>query len=339
MNSLDYIEVSVRLSPFSQENAEIAEAEIADLPFSSFVMEAPLLKCYISKDLFNQGDLKVVLSGLDFVDSFSVALIPFQNWNIQWESEFKPILVDNQVTVVKDNDSCSGDDSKEDPKDGSKGLPHSRFTIRIRPEMAFGTGHHQTTFMMIRAMLRNESVFRDATVLDMGCGTGVLGILAAKMRARKVVCIDIDLAAAHSAFNNARINRVGRRVETCCGDASLIQSGSNDVVLANIHRNTILEDLKTYAGSLRPGGIILTSGFYSSAFGPDTLPGTEAILGSGHCSLSGTIAGQSTGSQSCQQNDDVTMITKEAVKQGLTPIYSDTLEGWACLGFRKNKTR
>ncbi|MFA6859289.1 MAG: hypothetical protein WCR48_06200, partial [Bacteroidales bacterium] len=81
MNSLDYIEVSVRLSPFSQENAEIAEAEIADLPFSSFVIEAPLLKCYISKDLFNQGDLKVVLSGLDFVDSFSVALIPFQNWN------------------------------------------------------------------------------------------------------------------------------------------------------------------------------------------------------------------------------------------------------------------
>jgi ribosomal protein L11 methyltransferase len=98
----------------------------------------------------------------------------------------------------------------------------------------------------------------------MGCGTAILGILAAKMGARKVFAVDIDAVAARSAWGNARWNRVSRRVETACGDASLLQMGSYDVILANIHRNILLEDMPTYVRSLRHEGRLLLSGFYSA---------------------------------------------------------------------------
>ena len=102
----------------------------------------------------------------------------------------------------------------------------------------------------------------------MGCGTAILGILAAKMGARKVFAVDIDAVAARSAWGNARWNRVGTRVETACGDASLLQMGTYDVILANIHRNILLEDLPTYVRSLRHGGHILMSGFYEADIAP-----------------------------------------------------------------------
>lgn len=168
--------------------------------------------------------------------------------------------------------------------------------------MAFGTGYHETTYMMVRGMLRNESLIKGAVVLDMGCGTGILGILAAKMGAAKVYAIDIDKVASQSAFNNSHLNHVSRLLETYCGDASLIQSGKYDVLLANIHRNIILEDMKTYAGALKPGGVLITSGFYAD----------EA-----------------------EGRGDASEIMTAASEFGLSMSFSDTREGWACVEFRK----
>ena len=235
MNSQEYIEVAVKINPYSEENAEIVTAEISELPFESFSAEDPYLKCYIQKDLYDPQALKVVLSGLEgygFEVEHSANLIPATNWNAVWESQFNPIVVDGKCTIKASF---------------HEGLKRTRFNITIDPKMAFGTGHHQTTYMMCRALLNNEEAVRDKVVMDMGCGTAVLAILAAKMKASKVYGIDIDAVAAISAYDNARLNKVGTRIETYCGDASLLQRNTYDVLLANINRNILLQDIPTYS--------------------------------------------------------------------------------------------
>ena len=281
MNSQEYIEVRVRLDPFSEEMAEVLTAEIAELPYESFVTEAPELKCYIQKDLYQPAHLKAILSGYRCVAGFEAALVQGENWNRAWEERFSPIVVDGTVTIKA-------------PQNGA--VPRTRFNIWIDPEMAFGTGSHHTTYMMMQAMLSREDRIRGHAVLDMGCGTAILGILAAKMGARKVWAIDIDAVAARSAWGNARWNRVGTRIQTLCGDASLLQMGTYDVILANIHRNIILQDLPTYVRSLRPGGTLLLSGFFEA---------------------------------------DVPAVTAAAGALGLRPDGLLLREGWACPAFRK----
>ena len=284
MNSQEYIELSVRIDPFSEELAEILTSEIAELPFEAFSSEAPYLKCYIQKDLYKAQDVKVVLSGMTGLGaaiSWEANLIQGRNWNREWESEFSPIVVDGTVTIKAPF---------------NKDVPRTRFNIWIEPEMAFGTGSHHTTFMMMQQMLALENDIRDHVVLDMGCGTAILGILAAKMRASKVYAIDIDAVAARSAWGNARWNRVGSRIRTLCGDASLLQMGSYDIILANIHRNIIIEDLPTYVRSLRKGGRILLSGFFET---------------------------------------DIPAVLDAAAPLGLSPFRTLTREGWACLGMER----
>ena len=284
MNSQEYIEVSIKITPFSEENAEIVTAEISELPFESFSNEDPYLKCYIQKDLYDSSVLKVVLSGLEgygFDIEHSANLIPATNWNALWESQFNPIVVDNQCTIKASF---------------HEGLKRTRFNITIDPKMAFGTGHHQTTYMMCRALLQNEDAVRDHVVMDMGCGTAILAILAAKMKASKVYGIDIDAVAAISAYDNARLNRVGTRIETYCGDASLLQRNTYDVLLANINRNILLQDIPTYSHCIRKGGLLFVSGFYV---------------------------------------DDMPMIIGTASYAGLEYVSHDSIDNWCCIKFRK----
>ena len=176
MNSSDYIEVEVSIDPFSEENAEILEAMLSDLPYDSFEIGEGSVKCYIQQPLFDRRALRVVLDGLPFAAEFKATKVPFQNWNAQWESSFKPIVVDGVVTVRQVDD---------------KTVPRTQYNIVLRPEMAFGTGHHETTYMMMQSMLEHKASIRDAVVMDMGCGTAVLGILAAKMGAAKVYGLDL----------------------------------------------------------------------------------------------------------------------------------------------------
>ena len=250
MNSQEYIEVSMKITPFSEENAEILMAELDGIPFESFTVEEPFLKGYVPKEEYSAQLLKLELSGLEtgFDVEFSATLIPPCNWNALWEEQFTPIVVDGKCTIKASF---------------HKGLKRTRFNITIDPKMAFGTGHHQTTYMMCRALLENEASVKGKVVMDMGCGTAVLAILAAKMGAAHTYGIDIDAVAAVSAFDNARLNRVSRHVETYCGDASLLQMGKYDVLLANINRNILLEDIPTYSRSLKKGGLLIVSGFYT----------------------------------------------------------------------------
>ena len=284
MNSQEYIEVTVKITPFSEENAEILTAEISELPYESFTVEEPCLKCYIQKELYDQQALKVLLNGIDdygFEVEYSSNLMPAVNWNAVWESQFTPIIVDGLCTIKASF---------------HEGLRRTRYNITIDPKMAFGTGHHQTTYMMCRALLQNEEAVRGKVVMDMGCGTAVLAILAAKMKASHVYGIDIDAVAAISAYDNARLNRVGKVIETYCGDASLLQRNSYDVLLANINRNILLQDIPTYSLCLHKGGLLFVSGFYL---------------------------------------EDMPMIVGVAQNSGLEYVSHDTIDKWCCIKFVK----
>ena len=284
MNSQEYIEVSIKITPYSEENAEIVTAEISELPYESFSSEDPFLKCYIQKDLYDAQALKVLLGGIEgygFDIEYAANLMPAVNWNALWESQFTPIVVDGKCTIKASF---------------HEGLKKTRFNITIDPKMAFGTGHHQTTFMMCRALLENEDEVRGKVVMDMGCGTAVLAILAAKMKAAQVYGIDIDAVAAISAYDNARKNRVGKSIETYCGDASLLQRNSYDVFLANINRNILLQDIPTYSLCIRQGGLLFVSGFYL---------------------------------------EDMPMIVGMAANNGLEYVSHDTIDNWCCSKFRK----
>ena len=284
MNSQEYIEVSVKITPYNDENAEIVTAEVSELPFESFSGEDPFLKCYIQKELYDAQSLKVVLNGLEgmgFDIEWSSTLMPVVNWNAEWESQFSPIIVDGKCTIKASF---------------HKDLKRTRYNIIIDPKMAFGTGHHQTTYMMCRALLENEEAVRGKVVMDMGCGTAVLAILAAKMKAARVYGIDIDAVAAISAYDNARLNRVGKVVETWCGDASLLQRNSYDVLLANINRNILLQDMQTYAGCLRRDGLLFVSGFYV---------------------------------------EDMPMLIGAATAAGLEYVSHDSIDNWCCIKFHK----
>ena len=285
MNSQEYIEVAIKIAPFSEENAEILTAEISELPFESFTAEDPYLKCYIQKELYDAQSLKVVLSGIEdygFEVEYTSNLMPAVNWNAVWESQFTPIIVDGRCTIKASF---------------HEGLKRTRYNITIDPKMAFGTGHHQTTYMMCRALLQNEDAVKGKVVMDMGCGTAVLAILAAKMKAAKVYGIDIDAVAAISAYDNARLNRVGKVIETYCGDASLLQRNTYDVLLANINRNILLQDIPTYAQCIHKGGLLFVSGFYV---------------------------------------EDMPMIIGMAQNSGLEYVSHDSIDNWCCIKFQKN---
>lgn len=271
---MNYIEVAIEITPYTEEYAEIVMAMLDDIPFESFSTEEPLLKGYIGQDNFNQQNLKTVLSFFDngaseFSVSYTTSFIQEENWNKTWESDFEPIFIDGLVTVKAPF---------------HRNLPLTKYNIRIEPKMAFGTGHHQTTTMMVKALLdlngEGEASgilcgasgalggkwrsLRNKQVLDMGTGTGVLAILAAKMKARRAVhAIDVDIVAVNSARENAWKNRLAEAVHTLYGDGSLIQANKYDVILANINRNILLQDMDTYYRGMRSGGVLVLSGFYT----------------------------------------------------------------------------
>lgn len=251
---MDYIAAHIRIEPFREEWAEIVEAEIAEAGFDSFTIEDPMLDAFIPKEQFSEPRLKALLSGFrgaEFAVSYTLELIREQNWNAVWESDFEPVVVDGQVTVRAVY---------------HKDLPRTRYNIVIDPQMSFGSGHHQTTTMMVEQLLADRKSLKGKAVLDMGCGTGILAIVAAKLGAGiPVHAVDIDPTCVRSALANARRNRVPHKIAAVCGDASVLIRGQYDCVLANINRNILLADLASYVRALKPqGGRILLSGFYTA---------------------------------------------------------------------------
>jgi len=239
-----YLEYIFIVKPV-QPATDILIAELGYAGFESFVENEDGVTAYIQKNEWNEHILNDVqiINNEEFKISFSVKEIEQVNWNAEWEKNFNPIEVDNVCTV----------------RAPFHAKPDTKYDIVIEPKMSFGTGHHETTHMMIQHLLKLD--MKDRKVLDMGCGTGILAILAEKMGARPIDAIDIDNWCYENSIENVERNNC-KHITVYEGDVSLIRERKYDVIIANINRNILLEDIPHYSKSLNKDGVLLLSGFY-----------------------------------------------------------------------------
>ena len=256
--------------------SEIFIAALAELGFESFEEEEDGLKAYIRKDQFNRESLDSlwVWESDSWEASVKVEEIRLQNWNAVWEADYHPIRVGDQILVRA---------PFHPPAD--PGVPYE---LVIEPKMSFGTGHHETTWLMLSLLIEEEVT--DRSVLDMGCGTGVLAILAARKGAGRVMAIDIDPWSVENTLDNAHVNG-HPDIEVREGDASLLGAESFDLILANINKNILLRDIPAYIKVLKPGGTLILSGFYEADL-PDLIKavGTLGLVLSKERSKNGWVA-------------------------------------------------
>ena len=240
----NYLEFQFKIHP-PVPASEILIAELGSLGFESFVENEDGVTAYILKEEFNENMLTEVriLDSDEFKISYSSSEIQQVNWNEEWEKNFQPIVVDDICSVR----------APFHPK------PETEFDIVIEPKMSFGTGHHATTHMMIQFILKNE--WKGKSVLDMGCGTGVLAILSSQKGANPVEAIDIDNWCYLNSLENIERNNVPE-ISVKEGGAELLGEKKYDVIIANINRNILLNDMQKYASVLRPDGDLYLSGFY-----------------------------------------------------------------------------
>ena len=244
---MNYIEIKVNIDSVTMAR-DIVVAELGEIGFESFVESEEGIDAYIQEPLFDEGLMKNLscFNHTDFKVNYIKNFIQEQNWNEVWEQSFDSINVNNNCMV------------RAPFHEPNKNI---EFDIIIEPKMSFGTGHHETTFLMIQELLAMD--LNAKTVLDMGCGTGVLAILAEQKKAIKILAVDIDDWAFENTLDNIVKNNCSK-IEVLKGGAECIQNKKFDVIIANINRNILLQDLKNYSNSLNKNGHVLLSGFFSS---------------------------------------------------------------------------
>lgn len=284
----DYYKIDVKAEPANADALDLLAAELADRGFESFepADDGTAMTAYVPAGIYDPQavDLAVAAVPMDVVLTWKAEFVQGQDWNNEWEKNyFKPIVVDGRVVVHSTF---------------HRDIPEAEYDITIDPRMAFGTGHHATTTLMMRSLLEGGDV-DGASVIDMGTGTGILAILAMMLGAKNAVGIEIDPFAAENARDNVALNLPdGAPLEIVTGDASALagREGSADIFLANINRNIITGDIERYAAAMKPGARITVSGFYVQ---------------------------------------DRPMVEKAAVQAGLEPVTVDEMNNWSSMTFRK----
>jgi len=243
-----YIEYQFKINP-KEPATEILIAELGNLNFESFVETEEGLTAYIQKEDWHTNilDEVFILQSKEFNIVSEYSEIAQTNWNAEWEKNFNPIIVDDLVSI----------------RAPFHNNPNVKYDIVIEPKMSFGTGHHETTHMMVQHLLQLK--LENKKVLDMGCGTGILAIFAEMKGAKPIDAIDIDNWCYLNSIENAERNNCNS-ISVYEGDASLLNNKNYDVIIANINRNILLNDIKIYANCLSSGGILLLSGFYKEDF-------------------------------------------------------------------------
>ncbi|MFI3304947.1 MAG: 50S ribosomal protein L11 methyltransferase [Rikenellaceae bacterium] len=280
---MDYVELNIPIN--SLEEGEILMAELADYPFESFENEGSrLLKGYIPQDKLAdcKGEVDELLARYNVAGARFIS-IETQNWNAQWESNFERVEVGNRLLIRAPFHDAD---------------PRFEQEVVIMPKMSFGTGHHATTHLMAEWTmdLGAEGVVTDARVLDMGSGTGVLAIVAAKCGAVSVDAVDIDEWADENCRENIVVNGVESIVTPLLGDISRVEGRLYNLILANINRNILVGDMARYTAAMESGAVLLMSGFLEQ---------------------------------------DVEILRRRAAEVGLTPIGERVRNGWVSMRVEK----
>ena len=286
---MKYFEVDFRIqSPreLLQDACDILSAMAGEAGFETFEETADGLKGYVQQSLFDEDALKTILIHFPIEGvklSYEVREADNKDWNEQWEQEgFEPIVIDHRCVI-------------HDGRHLPPSEQHFDIAIEIDARLAFGTGTHETTRMMVGTLL--EMDLQEKEVLDCGCGTGILGIAALKCGARRCVGYDIDEWSADNARHNAVINRVDDRFTSLLGDSSVLNKveGTFDLVLANINRNILLADMPRLVSKMHQGSVLILSGFYTA---------------------------------------DVEILVDKAKTLGLSPVFQNNDKDWACIVLR-----
>lgn len=275
--------IDLTISCPDEEMAEIATAFLADFPFESFdtapTTEGATLHAFILKESWAECREEALATVADYGTVVSEEEIEDENWNERWEEEsFSPVDIDNKIVIRAAHHPAPAD---------------TVIDIIVKPSMSFGSGHHHTTRMMCRAI---HSLNPSGRVLDVGCGTGVLSIAAIKCGAEHADAVDIDPWSTASAEEAAQLNGIAEQISVLLGTVEVVEGRKYDMVLANINRNIILNDIDRYVEALNEGGKLLLSGFLV---------------------------------------EDIADITTAASERGLCPIAQSEEEGWVCLVFKK----
>ncbi|MNK04713.1 Ribosomal protein L11 methyltransferase [compost metagenome] len=244
---MDYLKVSFVFGEIEEYQKDLLIADLADIDFETFEDTTNGFDAFVQKSLFDHAKLDVVLAEHQSLNAnYEVEEVVSENWNKEWESNFSPLII---------TDNCYVRATFHEAQ------PQYQYEIVIDPKMSFGTGHHQTTTMMMQYIL--ETDFDGTSVLDMGAGTAILGILAAKRGAKDVVAIDYDEVCYESAIENAKLNHIDNLV-SLHGSKEAIPQQNFDIILANINRNILLDQIETYVSVLKKDGLIFFSGFYET---------------------------------------------------------------------------
>lgn len=250
---MKYFEVDFQLSPLSQDACDILAALTADAGFESFEETQHGIRGYVQQPLLDRQALEDIVNNFPIMGTniiYTISEAEDKDWNEQWEQEgFEPIIVGNNRLAIHD-----GRHLPSQPAD---------ISVEIDARLAFGTGTHETTQMICEWML--DMPMKDLRVMDAGCGTGILGIVALKLKANHVTAYDIDEWSSDNTCHNAVINRVDSQLSVYCGDASLLDSktADYDLVLANINRNILLNDMPRFCQIMKQDAKLILSGFYT----------------------------------------------------------------------------